>query len=71
MKIRGSGEIFGFKQHGENELVFSNLSQDIHIFKLANLEAKRFLESKESKDEKITKEIMDKLQKTFKVISFN
>lgn len=71
LKIRGSGEIFGFKQHGENELVFSNLSQDIHIFKLANLEAKRFLESKESKDEKITKEIMDKLQKTFKVISFN
>ena len=71
LKIRGSGEIFGFKQHGESELIFSNLSQDIHIFKLANLEAKRFLESKGSENEKITKEVMDKLQKTFKIISFN
>ncbi|WP_368487685.1 ATP-dependent DNA helicase RecG [Clostridium sp. BJN0013] len=71
LKIRGTGEIFGFKQHGENGLIFSNLSEDIHIFRLANLEAKKFLESKQSEDEKIKKELMDKLEKTSKIISFN
>lgn len=71
LKIRGSGEIFGFRQHGEDGLIFSNLSQDIHVFTTASLEAKKFLESEEAEDIRIRREILDKLYKNSKIISFN
>ncbi len=32
LKIRGAGEIFGYRQHGEDELIISDLNQDIDSF---------------------------------------
>ncbi|MFL0195953.1 ATP-dependent DNA helicase RecG [Clostridium sp. WILCCON 0269] len=71
LKIRGTGEIFGFRQHGEDELIFSNLSEDVNIFKLANLEAKKILKSRQNQDIKIKEEMINNLKKTSKLISFN
>lgn len=71
LKIRGSGEIFGFRQHGEDELVFSNLVEDIDVFKVANGEAKKLLASKDEEDIRIKEEILNNLERTSKFISFN
>lgn len=71
LKIRGSGEIFGFRQHGDDGLVFSNLVEDIDIFKMANREAKKLLASKNQEDIRIKNEILDNLERTSKFISFN
>ncbi|MEY7999575.1 ATP-dependent DNA helicase RecG [Clostridium sp. Mt-5] len=71
LKLRGTGEIFGFRQHGEDGLILSNLVEDIDIFKEANLEAKRLLKSENPEDIRIKQEIQKKLQRTSKFISFN
>ena len=71
LKIRGSGEIFGFRQHGEDGLVFSNLVEDINVLKEANWEAKRLLASKDEEDIRIKEEILNNLERTSKFISFN
>jgi ATP-dependent DNA helicase RecG len=71
LKLRGTGEIFGFRQHGEDGLVLSDLVEDIDIFKKANLEARRLLKSEDSEDIKIKDEIQKKLKRTSKFISFN
>ncbi|OAA82733.1 ATP-dependent DNA helicase RecG [Clostridium ljungdahlii] len=71
LKIRGSGEIFGFRQHGEDGLVFSNLVEDINVLKEANGEAKRLLASKDEEDIRIKEEILNNLERTSKFISFN
>lgn len=71
LKLRGAGEIFGLKQHGEDELVLSNLVDDIDIFRRANLEAKRLLKSSDPEDIRIRNEIQKKLKRTSRFISFN
>ncbi|CAB1243645.1 ATP-dependent DNA helicase RecG [Clostridium sp. MT-14] len=71
LKLRGAGEIFGFRQHGEDELILSNLVEDLEIFKKANLEAKRLLKSTDPEDVRIKEEIQKKLKRTSKFISFN
>ncbi|NMM65647.1 ATP-dependent DNA helicase RecG [Clostridium sp. P21] len=71
LKIRGAGEIFGFKQHGENNLILADVVQDIHLLKLANMEAKRLIESKDEKDINIKNDIYDKIGKTTRYICFN
>lgn len=71
LKLRGSGEMFGLKQSGENELVISDIIEDINIFKVANDEAKKLIMSKNPKDIKVKEEIIDKLQLTSRYICFN
>ncbi|SKA76264.1 ATP-dependent DNA helicase RecG [Clostridium sp. USBA 49] len=71
LKLRGSGELLGFKQHGEDNLILSDLVEDIDLFKIANIEARRLLKSNDSEDIKIKEEIIKKLDNTSKFICFN
>lgn len=70
-KIRGSGEIFGFRQHGEDNLILSNLIEDSHILKEANREAKILMKSNSERDIFIKNHILNKLELTSKYICFN
>lgn len=71
LKIRGTGEIFGFRQHGENGLVVSDLVDDIEIFKLANKEARKLIKSEVKEDIMIRNEIFNKIENSSKYICFN
>lgn len=64
LKIRGEGELLGFKQHGDNELKLCSLTKDFDIIKIANLEAKRVYKSSNKEDLNLKKKIM-------KIISLN
>ena len=71
LKIRGAGELLGFKQHGEDNLILSDVIEDIEMLKLANLEAKKLLISRDDKDIKVKIEILKKLEQSSKFICFN
>lgn len=71
LKIRGSGEIFGHRQHGDDGLILSDVIEDIALLKEASLEAKKLLNSSDSKDVKIREEILKKLEQSSKFICFN
>ncbi|MCY6372370.1 ATP-dependent DNA helicase RecG [Clostridium ganghwense] len=71
LKLRGSGEIFGVSQHGEDGFLLANLVQDIHLFKIANTEAKRIINSNLQEDMIIKNEILKKLEQTSRYICFN
>ncbi|WP_446899472.1 ATP-dependent DNA helicase RecG [Clostridium sp. LBM24168] len=67
LKIRGSGEIFGFRQHGQDNLMIS----DLDIFKAANLEARKLIMSNKYDDLQIKNGILDKIKRSSKYICFN
>ncbi|MEW9094018.1 MAG: ATP-dependent DNA helicase RecG [Clostridiaceae bacterium] len=70
-KLRGSGEIFGFKQHGAEEFLLCNIVEDIEAFKLAHGDAKLILNSENSLDKNIIKYIMKRLENNTRYICFN
>lgn len=69
--LRGSGEMFGFRQHGEDGLIFSDIISDMDLFKEANLETKRIIESSDKKDIDFVKKVLKKIEKDTKFICFN
>jgi ATP-dependent DNA helicase RecG len=71
MKLRGSGDIFGFRQSGEDGLVLSDLFEDINLLKAANEEARRLMRSTSEEDVKIIEYITGNLQRSSKLICFN
>lgn len=71
LKLRGSGEIFGISQHGENGFILANLVEDINIFKCASHEAKILVNSHDKDDISIKNKIIEKLNETSKLICFN
>jgi ATP-dependent DNA helicase RecG len=71
LKIRGSGELFGFRQHGENNLILADVIEDIELLKSANLEARKLISSSNENDIKIKNEIVKKLDHQSKFICFN
>ncbi|MBU3098801.1 MULTISPECIES: ATP-dependent DNA helicase RecG [Clostridium] len=71
LKIRGAGELFGIRQHGESGLILSDVIEDISILKLANSEAKRLIQSDNAYDTKIKNEILQKIELTSSYICFN
>ncbi len=70
-KLRGSGEIFGVKQHGDDEFILSNILDDINILKCANKEAKEIVKNQSKENKKICYEISKGLERTSKYICFN
>lgn len=70
-KLRGSGEIFGIKQHGDDEFILSNVIEDINILKCANKEAKEIVQKENKENKKICYEISKGLERTSKYICFN
>ncbi|MCG4578957.1 ATP-dependent DNA helicase RecG [Clostridium cochlearium] len=71
LKIRGSGEIFGFRQYGEENLILSNPIDDIDILKIAHRESQELLKSNKKEDIKILKYLGTKIDKQKKYICFN
>ncbi|WP_027623423.1 ATP-dependent DNA helicase RecG [Clostridium lundense] len=71
LKIRGSGEIFGFRQHGEEGFILCNIVDDIDLLKQSNMEAKNILKSNNEEDKKILKYIVGKIENNSKYICFN
>ena len=71
LKIRGAGELFGIRQHGESGLILSDVIEDISILKLANSEAKKLIQSDNAYDTKIKNEILQKIELTSSYICFN
>lgn len=71
MKIRGGGEIFGFRQHGETEFILADLIDDIGILKAANRDAVQLFQSTNTTDLGIKDEFIKKIEKNSKYICFN
>jgi ATP-dependent DNA helicase RecG len=71
LKIRGSGEIFGFRQHGDNGLILSDVLEDSAILKEANREARILIESTANRDINIKNHILSKIEISSKYICFN
>ena len=71
LKIRGAGEMFGFRQHGDDGLILCDLVEDSNILKEANEEAKILLKSSEKNDIMLKKDILKRLEMSSKYICFN
>lgn len=71
LKLRGPGEIFGYRQHGEDGLIIADVIEDLELFKEANVEAKVLLLNNTEENNKIRNEIMKKIEKTSRFICFN
>ncbi|EPY2274324.1 ATP-dependent DNA helicase RecG [Clostridium sporogenes] len=71
LKLRGGGEIFGFKQHGSSNLLLADVIEDIHLLKIANVESKKIIDSNSEEDNKIKEEVKTKIKNNSKFICFN
>ncbi|MGL4731601.1 MAG: ATP-dependent DNA helicase RecG [Clostridium sp.] len=71
LRIRGGGEVFGFRQSGENGLLLADLVEDFNLFKIANMEAKKIVNCNLEENIRIKNEIREKLEKSSKYICFN
>ncbi len=71
LQLRGSGEMFGLRQSGDNGLILSDLTQDFPLFKIANEEAKKFFNKKDEENQRILNEIIMNLERSTKYICFN
>lgn len=71
LKLRGSGEIFGYRQHGEDGLILADVIEDINMLRAANHEAKKLLLNDTEENIKIKNEIMKKIEQSARFICFN
>ncbi|MCD3287311.1 ATP-dependent DNA helicase RecG, partial [Clostridium botulinum C/D] len=71
LKLRGSGEIFGFNQHGENGFIISDVINDYGIFRNANKEAKILIKSEKKEDIQLKNNILDEIKRSSRYICFN
>jgi ATP-dependent DNA helicase RecG len=71
LKLRGTGEMFGIKQHGDNELILSDIMEDIDILKVAHGEARFLIKSQDINHVKVREDIMNKLELSSRYICFN
>ncbi|WP_032121778.1 ATP-dependent DNA helicase RecG [Clostridium amazonitimonense] len=71
LKLRGSGELFGIRQHGETGLILADIMEDIELFKIANEEGRRIINSNSPLDKNLREEIMKYLESSSKYICFN
>ncbi|APF25490.1 ATP-dependent DNA helicase RecG [Clostridium sporogenes] len=71
LKLRGGGEIFGFKQHGSSNLLLADVIEDIHLLKIANVESKKIIDNNSEEDNKIKEEVKTKIKNNSKFICFN
>ncbi|MHC1683240.1 MAG: ATP-dependent DNA helicase RecG [Clostridiaceae bacterium] len=71
LKLRGSGELFGSRQSGDDMLILSDLMADIKILKCANAEAKQILKSENKVDVNFKRDIIRILDTRSKYICFN
>lgn len=71
LKLRGSGEMFGVRQSGDEGLLLANLYDDMNILIRAREEANKILESENDDSKLVVREIEKNLEKSSKYICFN
>ena len=71
LKLRGTGDLFGFRQSGEDGLILSDIFEDFDLLRDANNEAKILLNSEEEDDKRIKREMIERLESYDEYISFN
>lgn len=71
LKLRGSGEMFGMKQSGDEGLILADVYNDTNILRCARQEAQKILYDDTSNSKKIVCEIAKGLEKSSKYICFN
>lgn len=63
-EMRGHGDLFGVKQHGDMSFKLANLKNDYNILLFANEDAKKFIESKEYLNNEYYKDLAQNLNIT-------
>lgn len=71
MKIRGEGEMFGFKQHGDNNFKLADISEDIELLKMANMESIKLFKNEDEECKRFLKSIEENINNTGEYICFN
>lgn len=71
LKLRGAGEMFGTRQHGDEEFILSDMFEDINILKCANSEAKKIVSDDSKESQKICIEVSKNLERSRTYICFN
>ena len=71
LKLRGSGEIFGMRQSGEEGFILCDLLDDFNILKVAQAEAKEIMKSDDIKNKKLIIETEKSLEKSKGFLCFN
>lgn len=71
LKLRGTGELFGIRQHGDSGLVLADIIQDVELLKIANLECRKVMDSNINEHVVLCNEIIKSLDKSSKYICFN
>ncbi|HFF9315617.1 TPA: ATP-dependent DNA helicase RecG [Clostridium perfringens] len=71
LKLRGAGEVFGMRQHGDEGFILANVVDDINILKCANHEAKLIVNNINEDNKKLYTEIMRGIERNSRYICFN
>lgn len=71
LKLRGAGELFGYRQHGDSELIIADPIEDVRILKVANDEAKRILCSNDKSYDAFKEYIKQNIKNSSNYICFN
>lgn len=71
LKLRGAGEVFGMRQHGDEGFILANVVDDINILKCANHEAKLIVNNINEDNKKLCTEIMIGIERNSRYICFN
>ena len=71
LKLRGAGEVFGMRQHGDEGFILANVVDDINILKCANHEAKLIVNNINEDNKKLFTEIMRGIERNSRYICFN
>ena len=71
LKLRGSGEIFGMRQSGEEGFLLADLYEDGNILKCARHEANEILYSNSAESKKLIFETQKTLEKSKNYLCFN
>ncbi|MCL2321050.1 MAG: ATP-dependent DNA helicase RecG [Oscillospiraceae bacterium] len=71
MKIRGSGEMFGFKQHGDNNFRLADINEDMELLRIANMEAIKLVKKEDEESKRFLKSIEDNIDNANEYICFN
>jgi ATP-dependent DNA helicase RecG len=71
MRIRGTGEVFGFRQSGESSFIIADPYEDMELFKEANKDARELLNNSDLESENFKNDIINKIEINSKYICFN
>jgi len=71
LKLRGSGDVFGIKQHGETDFLIADPFEDFELFKVANFEARFYISSNKEEDIIFRESVLKLLEKDNANICFN